>query len=143
MEDVVAVAHEREHEALEAAEPLAQGQQVGQGLAGVLAQGQRVDDRDGGLHREAFHDVVGGDAGHDPLDEPLQVVGDVADRLALAEAHVAGGEIDPVPAELGHAGLERDPGPQAGVLEEHRQGPAAERRVGMPAGREVLRLELQ
>ena len=59
-----------------------------------------------------------------------------------AEPDVAGGEVDAVAAELGHARLERDPRPQARVLEEHRQGPAAERRVGVDAGREVLRLEL-
>ena len=37
MEDVVAVADEGEDEPVEAAEPLAQGQQVGERLAGVLA----------------------------------------------------------------------------------------------------------
>ena len=51
--DVVAVADVGEPEAGQVAEPLAQGQQVGERLAGMVERGQRVDDRDLGLARRA------------------------------------------------------------------------------------------
>ena len=52
---------------------------------------------------------------------------DVLGGLALAELDVLGPEVDRVPAQLRHAGLERHPGAQRGLLEDHRQRAARER----------------
>ena len=100
---------------------------------GMLAQGEAVDDRDGGLGGELQDDLVGTGPGHDAVDEPLEVAGDVADRLAGAHDGVLG-QVDRRTAELGHAGLERDPRPQRRLLEEHRQRPAGQRRRAHAAG---------
>ena len=78
--DVVAVADERERQPAQVAEPLVEREQVGQHLARVLADGQPVDDRDRRLGGELDDHLVRPRPGHDPVDEPLEVVGDVARR---------------------------------------------------------------
>ena len=125
--DVVAVADEREDDALEPPEPLADREEVGQRLARMLAERQAVDDRDRGLLRELDDDSMWPGPGHDRIDEPLEVAGDVVDALAGAHDRVLG-QVDRVPAELVHARLERHAGPEAGLLEEHRERPPDERR---------------
>ena len=86
-----------------------------------------------GLRRELDDDLVRTGPDHDRVDEPLEVAGDVADALAGAEDDVVG-QVDRVPAELGHAGLERDARPQARLLEEHRERPAGQRRIARADG---------
>jgi hypothetical protein len=76
---------------------------------------------------------------HDAVDPALEVLGDVARRLALPEADVAGGEVDRGAAELDHPDLEGDPRAQARLLEDHGEGPAEEER-SRPAGPQ-LRLQ--
>ena len=127
VEDVVAVADEREDDALEPAEPLLDREEVGQRLARMLAQREAVDHRDVCLGRQLHDHLVRTRPDDDAVHEPLEVVGDVADALARAEDHVVG-EVDGVPAELGHARLEGHPRAQARLLEEHREGPPGERR---------------
>ena len=134
MVDVVAVADEREHDATQVAEALADREDVGERLARMLAERQAVDDRDRGLGGQLDHDLVRPGPGHDRVDEPLEVAGDVAYALAGAHDDVLG-QVDRVAAELVHPGLERHPGPEAGLLEEHRERPAGERRPGVPRGR--------
>src|SRR5438552_10981818 len=46
-----------------------------------------------------------------------------------------------MPAELVHTGLEGHPGPQTGLLEQHRDRPTRQRRHGMTARPPVLVLE--
>jgi hypothetical protein len=95
----------------------------------MLAKGQAVDHRDRRLGRELDDDLMRTGPGDDRVDEPLEVVGNVADALAGAHDDVLG-QVDRVPAELVHPGLERDTRPEARLLEEHRQRPADERRGG-------------
>ena len=130
--DVVAVADERDDEAVEAPEPLAHREDVGQRLAGVLAERQPVDDRDAGLRGQLERDLVRSRPHDDAVDEPLEVARHVAHALARPEHDVVG-QVDRVTAELDHPGLERHPRPQARLLEQHRQRPPDERRRGMPA----------
>jgi hypothetical protein len=85
---VVPVADEGDDRAIEPTEVLADGEDIGEGLAGMLAQGQPVDDRYRRLGGELEHDLVGAGAGHDGIDEPLEVARDVADRLARAHDRV-------------------------------------------------------
>ena len=139
--DVVAVADEREHAAPQVAHPLVEREQVGQRLARVLADREAVDDRDRRPRGQLGDHLVGAGAGHDRVDEPLEVARDVAHGLAPAEHHALG-QVDRVAAQLGHARLERDPGPERRLLEQHRERPPLEERPGMAARGAVLRLEL-
>ncbi len=132
--DVVAVADEGDHEALEPPEALLDREHVGQGLAGVLAQGQPVDDRDRGLRGELHGDLVRPGPDDDRVHHPLEVAGHVMDALAGAQDGVVG-QVDCVAAHLGHAGLEADLGAKARLLEEHGQGATGQRR-----GRMAVRL---
>ena len=139
--DVVAVPDERQRQPAQVAEPLVEREQVGQHLARVLADREPVDDRDGRLRRELDDHLVRPRPGHDPVDEALEVVGDVVHALPAAE-HDALGQVDRVAAELGHARLERHARAQARPLEQHREGAPLERRVGVaPLPRELV-LEL-
>ena len=88
----------------------------------MLAEGQPVDDRDVGLGRQLERDLVRSRPDDDAVDEPLEVPGDVPNALTRTEHDVVG-EVDRVPAELDHPGLERHPRPQARLLEQHRQRP--------------------
>ena len=106
----------------------------------MLADREAVDDRDRGLRRELGHDLVGARARHDRVHEPLEVLRDVADRFAGAHHDVLG-EVDRVPAELGHPRLERHARAQARTLEQHRQGAPAQRRVGVAPVRAELGLQ--
>ena len=142
MVDVVAVADEGEHGPPQVSEPLVEGEQVRQGLAGVLADGQPVDHRDRGPGGQLRHDLVGTGPGHDAVDEALEVARHVADGLPPAEDDALG-EVDRMAAELGHPGLERDPCPEARLLEQHRERAPLQRRVRVPALGQVLRLEIR
>ena len=135
--DVVAVADEREDAAPDVPEPLAHREEIGEGLARVLAQRQAVDHRDRRLGCQLDDDLVRPGPGDDRVDEPLEVPGDVPHALAGAHDDVFG-EVHRLPAKLVHAGLERHACPEAGLLEQHREGPPRERRPGRrcvsPAG---------
>ena len=79
-----------------------------------------------------------GDPGHQGVDVAAQDLGGVADRLAPLHLQVVDAEEDRLAAELGHARLERDPGPGAGVLEEHAERLAGQ--VGCASPRLCSRL---
>ena len=110
--DVVAVADVGEVEALCRAETLFEGEEVGDGLAGVLEVGKRVDDGDarGCGHLEDGVVRIGAedDGGHPALD----VVGHVGQRFALAEGRLGLVDEDGVAAEGVDAGLEGEAGAQ-------------------------------
>src|SRR5262249_12724162 len=67
-------------------------------------------------------------ARHDEVDPALEVAGDVTCRLALPELDVTWRQADRR-AELHHADLERHPGPETRLLEDHREGAPREQRV--------------
>jgi len=106
----------------------------------MLAQRQAVEHGDPRLGGELDGDLMRARADHDPVDEPFEVAGDVADALASAEHDVVR-QVDRMPAELDHPGLERDPRPQAGLLEQHGQRPTGQRRIDMSPGGDELGLE--
>ena len=72
-------------------------------------------------------DVVAEDAGHDEIDVAREHHGDVLGGFAFAEADVGGCEVNSVPAEEGHAGLEGNAGAQRRFLEYHRERLVLER----------------
>ncbi|MNZ19121.1 hypothetical protein D3C78_361450 [compost metagenome] len=100
---------------------LEEGLHVGQQLAGVQVVGQAVDYRHAGIGGELGEVAVGEGADHHRIDHPRHHLGAVGDRLAAAELGVARREEDRLAAELDHAGLEGNPGPGRGLLEDHAQ----------------------
>ena len=56
--------------------------------------------------RHLLDDLVGEGADHDPLHHALEVLGDVVDRLALAEVDLGRRQVDREPAELLDADVE-------------------------------------
>ena len=116
--DVVAVADVGEVEALGGAEALLEGEEVGEGLAGMLEVGERVDDRDaraGGHFGDGVVRVGAEDHdGHPALD----VVGHVGEGFALAEGGLGLVDEDGVAAEGVDGGLEGEAGTERGLLEE-------------------------
>jgi hypothetical protein len=110
-----------------AAEPFPDRQQVGEELARVVPVGERVDHRYRRGRGERRQPLVGEGPDHDRVHVPRQHPRRVLDRLAPAE--VRGLRVDDhrVPAELGDADLERDPGAQRRLLEDDRDRPAPQR----------------
>jgi len=121
--DVVAVADVGEAEAGEIATALAQGEQVGKGLAGMVERGERVDDGHLGRGGELGHRLVGAGADHDRVDVAREHPRRVANRLATRELQFVAAQDQRRRAELGDADLEGDPGPGRGLLED--EGDAA------------------
>ena len=107
---VVAVAHPDDGAAADVAAVLEPGLHVRQQLAGVEVVGEGVDHRHTRMGGELLDDGMGEGADHDHVHHPRQDPGAVGDGLAAAELGVPGGEEDGMAAELGHAGLEGDPG---------------------------------
>ena len=138
--DVVPVPDECDGEALQPTEMLLHREDVGESLARVFTQGQPVDDRDVGLRGQLDRHFVRSCPNHDAVDEPVKVMRNVTDTLARAKHDVVG-QVDRMPTKLGHARLKGDPRAQAGLLEEHRQGPSSQRRDGMTTRRTEFGLE--
>ncbi len=108
-------------EALELAKAFQDGEHIGHGLAGWLKSLRPL--MTGTLEKRASSKnvLMFENTGHDDLDVTREHAADVGNGLALAEADFAGGEIQSVAAQVAHGHVERHPGPQAGLLEHHRQ----------------------
>ncbi len=115
--DVVAVADVCEAQAVEVAEALAQGEQVGKRLAGVVQGSEAVYDRHLGRGGQLGDRLVGAGADHDCVDVARQHPRRVADRLAAGDLQLIAAQDDRRRAQLGDADLEGDPGPGRGLLE--------------------------
>ena len=100
--------------------------------------GERIDDRNARVLGELLDDTVSEGAHHDQVAHPAQHLGHVPETLAPVLAHLGGAEIHDVPAQLVHAGGERDPRAERGLVEYQRRGAAGERARGwsrLAAGR--------
>ena len=117
--DVVAVADVGEVQAVDGAEALFEGHEVGDGLAGVLEVRERVDDGHVGVRGHLGDGVVREGAEDDDVHPALEVAGDVGDGLALAEGSVGLVDEDGVAADGVHRGLEGEARAQRGLFEEH------------------------
>jgi hypothetical protein len=97
---------------------LADGEQVGQDLAGVELVGQRVDDRHAAVRSHLFDPVLAEGAPDDRCDLPAHDTGRVGDRLAHADVSQPGVDDHRDPAEFGDAGRERQLRAQRGLVED-------------------------
>src|SRR5215217_2750291 len=132
--DVVAVAQVGEADALEPALALADGLEVGQGLAGVGVVGEGVDHRDGPAPGQPLQALLGEGAQHDGVHVAGQDGRGVLQGLAPAELELGPGQGQGVAAELVHGDLEGDPGPGGGLLEDEGDRAAAQGVAGAPVG---------
>jgi hypothetical protein len=121
-------------------EPLLHGEDVGERLTRVLTDREAVDDWDVGLGGKLHDELVGTGSCDEPVDETVEVVGDVPNAFTGAQ-HRLVREVDRVPPELAHACLKGDARAQARSLEEQRDGPAPQRQRIVAAGLAELRLE--
>ena len=128
--DVVAVADEDDLPAIERAQGLADGQEVGHRLAGVGRVGQGVDDRDRGVAGQLLDRRLRERPDGQGVDVLADHPGEVGHALADAEADVLAVEEQGVAAELGDRPLEAHPGPQRGLVEDQAQGPAGQELPG-------------
>src|SRR5579884_3431152 len=127
MADVVAVATEQKYRAAKVAQAFLEGLEIGEGLARMLAIAHRADNRYARRLGQLDERRVVAHASHDGLHPTLQVMGHIGYGLALAHVHFARREIHRVSTKLLHAKIEREPGPQRGVLEQQRHRLAFER----------------
>ncbi len=135
---VVGVAGPGDGAAVDRAAMLLEGHHVGHHLAGMREAGQAVDHRHGGVAAPARRThVVVEDADHDRIDIARQHARGVGDGLAAAELHLGAGQHDGLAAELAHGDVERDARARRGLVEDHRQRLAGERRSA--AARATLR----
>jgi hypothetical protein len=101
--------------------PLAFGDrlQVGQHLAGMELVGERVDHRHRCGRGHRGEPILAEGAPHDRIDVAGQHFCGVAQRLVAAQLGAAGVDHHRVPAQLGNAQLEREPGPGRAFVEDH------------------------
>src|SRR5215475_14466298 len=126
MAHIVAVAHPRQLEPAEVDAALPEREEVCHGLARMLVIAESVDHRHGGMLGQLHQGAMSEDPRRDAVDPAGEVPRHVGDRLAFAHADLLRGEIDGGASELNHAHLERHPRAEGWLLEDEREGPAAE-----------------
>ena len=100
---VVAIADIRELHLAQIAKVFLEREEVRERLTRMFKLAQCIDDRHARVFREFFDRVMRIRAGDNGLHPALQVLGVVADRLALADARGAVIQIHSLAAQLGHA----------------------------------------
>ena len=136
--DVVAtLAAVGEREALEPAEVLLDGHEVGEHLRGVLAVSEAVPDGHAGVLGELLDVLLLEAAELDGVEHGAEHLGGVEDRLLLAQLDVALAQVLGVGAQVDAGGGEGCAGAGGGLLEEQRDVLALEVAV-----RDVLLLEV-
>ena len=124
---VVAVAHVGEFQAAQPAEALLEREEIRERLARMIFVRKRVDHgyiRVGGELVESF---LREDTRDDSLHPALEILGNVADGLALAQTR--GGVIEKrgCATEIGDADLKSDARAQGGLLEDQHEDAAGQR----------------
>ncbi len=109
------------------------GNNIVHDLAGVVVVAQADDHRHRGVFGQFQHMAVIEQPGHDNVIVAAHHLGDVLDRLALADADIVGSQVQGVAAQAVEAGLERNARPGGRLGEDHRQGMAPQGNVFLPA----------
>ena len=97
---------------------LAQGEQVGERLAGMVQLGEHVDDGDLAVLGELGERGIGPGAHADRAHVPREHERGVAQRLAARELQLVRAQHQSVPAELVDSDLERDARARGGLGED-------------------------
>ena len=119
MRDVVAVADVSQRDLPEIAEPLLQREVVRQRLARMLQIAQRIDHRNRRITRHALDRLLRERPQHDHVHPALQIVRNVAQRLARIQTALRLIDEHRSPAQARHSCFERKPCSQRRLLEEH------------------------
>ena len=90
------------------------------------------------MRREALDDRLLERADHDDVAHPGNDLRGILHRLATAQLRIARVQVDGGPAQLVHAGLERQAGAGGGLLENHHQRAVCQRVVCLVALEAVL-----
>ena len=125
---VVAVPQIGQHQPLERPKSLPEGQEISQGLAGVMQIAQTVDDRNVGKPGPFFQCIVPMGPNHQAVQILREHPGGIRNRLSAPQLQVLPEEKDASSAEMVHGHLERHPRPGGGLLKEEPQDSAAQRR---------------
>src|SRR5262249_55827483 len=138
---VVAVPEIGEPQAIELAEALPEGEQVGERLAGMMPRRQAVDHRHARAARQLPYPLIGSGADHDAVEVAGEDPSCVGDRLSAGQLELVGAQDDRRRAQLRHPDLERDTGARRGLLEDQGHRPPHQS-VGslspLPAALELL-----
>ena len=139
---VVPIPDERQLEALQFAEALADGLHIGQRLAGVEQIAQGVDHRHGRPFGQPIDGLLPEHPGDDAVHPAVQVARHVLQRLAHADRRL---EKQRIAAQLFDGQLERQPRAQRGLLKQQRDGLARQRlriipRRPLDRGRQVQQI---
>ena len=136
---VVAVAHVGQIQSGERAVGLAQGEQVGERLAGVVKGCEHVHHRHVAVAGELREHLVRARAHPDRGDVPGEHEGGVPQRLPPRELQLVGAQHQRPAAELVHAHLEGHPRARGGLLEDQRHAAARQRLRGQRRGLQLER----
>jgi hypothetical protein len=132
--DVVAISEVGKDQTGELDLVLADREEVGKALAGVLEVRQGVDHGDVRRSGQRFEASLLERPDHDGLHVAGHDAPGVLDGLSSTQLEFARGENDGVSTQLVDRDLERDPRPGGGLLEDHRDGSACQR-AGPVSGR--------
>src|SRR5215211_3818812 len=128
--DVVAVADVGDPDAFQPSELFAHREEIREGLAGMMLIGEAIYDGCLGGVGELLDLLVVEGADHDGVYVAGEDAAGVRGGLALAHLYLLRAQGEGVSAELVHPDLEGDAGAVGGLLEDHRERPAAQRAVG-------------
>jgi hypothetical protein len=95
----------------------------------VVFVGQPVDHRHARIGGETLDDLLLEGTDHHDIAHPGDDLCCILDRLTAPQLGIAGIQVDRRAAQLLHAGLERQPRPRAGLLENHHQRAVGKRPV--------------
>ena len=144
---VAGVAEIDEVDALQFAEMLPDGEEVGEDLGGVELVGQAVPDRHPRIAGEVFYDLLAVATVLDAVEHPAQHAGGVGDGLLFADLAARWVEVGDLHAEVMGSDFEAAAGAGGGLLEDQRdvlaaQGVVADARflLGLQVGCKVQQL---
>ena len=134
MRHIVSVAHIRQRNLLEIAEPLQQREVIRERLARMLHIAQRINHRNRSVARHSVDGFLRERPQHDHVDPALQIVRNVAQRLPRIQSALRLVHEHRRSAQARHSRFERQTCPQRWLLEKHhhlfsRQRPLKHRRT--------------
>src|SRR5574337_1199328 len=132
MTDVIAVTDVGDLHAAKRAVLFPNGEEIRKNLTRVGQVAQPIDDRDSRMPGQFLNGLVAECPRHNPIHPSFEIPGHILDGFPFPHLNVSRGQIDGTAAQLGHADLKGDSGPERRLLEYHAQRLAGEQWVGDP-----------